>query len=99
VRTRVARGSAEANDIHALLVRHREMTGSARAAAIMASWDEEQPVFWMVTGLPPAPLVSESARPARPARREGAVPRTPIAVRRTSETPKLIPAGREGGTD
>jgi glutamate synthase domain-containing protein 2/glutamate synthase domain-containing protein 1/glutamate synthase domain-containing protein 3 len=99
IRTRVTRGSAEANDIHKLLVQHQQMTGSARAAAILASWDEQPPTFWSVTGQPPTPLAVEPARPARPARREGAPTRSPIAVRRTSEAPDLIPAGREGGTD
>ncbi|HEY8598905.1 MAG TPA: hypothetical protein VIL85_10775, partial [Thermomicrobiales bacterium] len=75
------------------------MTGSARAAAILTSWDEQPPTFWMVTGQPPTPLATESARPVRHARREGSPARPPIAVRRTSEMPDLIPAGRESGTD
>ena len=96
---RVARDSAEAGEIRKLLRRHRELTGSARAAAILDSWAEQPPLFWSVTGKPPVPLVSESARPARPTRREGAPVRPPIAVRRASETPDLVRVGGEGAED
>jgi glutamate synthase domain-containing protein 2/glutamate synthase domain-containing protein 1/glutamate synthase domain-containing protein 3 len=39
---------AEAEGLHALLERHAALTGSARAAAILAAWELERDRFWRV---------------------------------------------------
>ncbi len=91
---RVARDSEEASMIKELLERHVELTGSARAKAILAEWSHHAPLFWAVTGKPP--VAAAPAAPARPAR----APRTPIAVRRTPATAgDLVATGTGGGTD
>ncbi len=79
--------------IRELLERHRELTGSARAAAILADWDRYAGSFWLVTGKPPVKLAEStpSGRPARPAGRNG---HAPIAVRRGD--PEREPVGAPG---
>jgi glutamate synthase (NADPH/NADH) large chain/glutamate synthase (ferredoxin) len=88
---RVTRDSEEANTIRRLLERHVELTGSARAQAILAAWNYLAPHFWAVTGKPA--VVTAPATPARPARPQ----RPPIVVRRTAAE-NLVATGT-GGTD
>jgi len=51
---RIARIEApeDARDLRALVARHRELTGSHRAAELLARWDEALPCFWKVIPLP-----------------------------------------------
>ncbi|MFN8513657.1 MAG: glutamate synthase-related protein [Chloroflexia bacterium] len=90
---RVTRDSAEASLIRGLLERHVELTGSARAQAILAAWTYLAPHFWAVTGKP-AVVAAPVATPARPARPQ----RPPIVVRRTQGAEDLAATGT-GGTD
>ena len=91
---RVARDSEEAAMIKELLERHAELTGSARAKAILAAWAHHAPLFWAVTGKPSV-AVAAPAIPVRPAR----APRAAIAVRRTPATAGDLVATGTGGDD
>jgi glutamate synthase (NADPH/NADH) large chain/glutamate synthase (ferredoxin) len=91
--SRVTRDSEEAATIKALLERHAELTGSARAKTILAEWNHHAPLFWSVTGKPP--VVAAPATQARPTR----APRAPIAVRRNPAAENLVPTGTGGGDD
>jgi glutamate synthase domain-containing protein 3 len=91
--SRVTRDSEEAATIKALLERHAELTGSARANTILAEWNHHAPLFWSVTGKPP--VVAAPATQARPTR----APRAPIAVRRNPAAENLVPTGTGGGDD
>jgi hypothetical protein len=46
---RVLPGSAEEQELKALLREHVAETGSARGAHVLAQWDEALPHFWHVT--------------------------------------------------
>ncbi len=95
---RVAHGSPEATEIRDLLIRHCEMTASARAKAILASWDDQRPVFWSLTGMPPAAPAPEAARVVRAPRREPVV-RAEIAVRHIASAPDLVSTGTPNAED
>ncbi|HET8627289.1 MAG TPA: glutamate synthase-related protein, partial [Thermomicrobiales bacterium] len=69
---RVAAGSDDAATVRALLIRHRDLTGSPRAAAVLADW-AAQTAFWVVRSkaVAPIPAPERPARAAVLARRHG----------------------------
>ncbi|MGN6564287.1 MAG: hypothetical protein ACTHMU_16645, partial [Thermomicrobiales bacterium] len=94
----VVPGSDEAAIVHALVERHYNLTGSPRAAAILAGWERYVAQFWFVQGKPPVELApNATGRPERPRREPGATnrPHAPITVRRPEKTAVLAPTGTE----